>query len=279
MNRQQLGKSPLQGVGSLPNRPSPYPSLPDPSVSGARPSSQSNRSFQTRNAKVPVNQRSQHHHQRRDPTANGSRNASGSRPPRDHQGSSFNPRQRPPRQSDSPQMYPTYFPPASMPTRTSPNWFPQYEDGRRTAATTPSHSHPSPASTSSGSTSSLRTPPDLLLNGNTMGNASLGWKTSPQYPGMAVNPWNGLALKRNIPPQHLVIDVIAQRKEVLQTLPKALDMSLPSPPHTPPSSPRIHKSSVLQSDRPSGSNLKVDPGSSSKTRDSSDDTSTETSKK
>ncbi|KAI3479333.1 hypothetical protein L1887_58617 [Cichorium endivia] len=84
-------------------------------------------------------------------------------------------------------------------------------------------SHPSPASTSSGS--SLRTPPDLLVNGSSVGHA-VG-KAVP-----AVNSWNGRALKPR-QERKLNADEIRRRKRLLCDLPQLELLQLPSPPPSP----------------------------------------------
>ncbi|TKY84506.1 hypothetical protein EX895_006407 [Sporisorium graminicola] len=104
-----------------------------------------------------------------------------------------------------------------------------------------SSSHPSPApssassaggSSSSGSaasSSSLRTPPDLLINGS-----SVGHQGSKAVHQLAVNTWNGLAVKtrevRNLREQE-----IRRRQELLKGLAslRGEGLQLPSPPPSP----------------------------------------------
>ena len=109
----------------------------------------------------------------------------------------------------------------------SPSTSPSYYAGS-------SSSHPSPApsnaSGTSSATSSLRTPPDLLVNG-----ASVGHTGKSQLRGGVVNSWNGLLVKPR-PPRCLSSDEIVRRRALLDGLhaePEAGGWSLPSPPRSP----------------------------------------------
>ncbi|SJX63672.1 uncharacterized protein SRS1_14422 [Sporisorium reilianum f. sp. reilianum] len=108
---------------------------------------------------------------------------------------------------------------------TSPSTSPYYSS---------SHPSPAPSSTSSAggssgsgsAASSLRTPPDLLVNGSSVGHTGKGVQQ------LAVNTWNGLALK----PRHtrnLGVGEIRRRQGLLADLPGVAGLQLPSPPPSP----------------------------------------------
>ena len=130
---------------------------------------------------------------------------------------------------------PTQPLPPPPPSRASAR-SPRYSYSTMTASASPStspyysSSHPSPApsstSTASASSagSSLRTPPDLLVNG-----ASVGHKGER----LAVNSWNGLLVQPR-QPRHLGKEEIGRRKRLLADLPAwGGGWELPSPPASP----------------------------------------------
>ncbi|EST09458.2 hypothetical protein PSEUBRA_000669 [Kalmanozyma brasiliensis GHG001] len=105
-----------------------------------------------------------------------------------------------------------------------------------------SHPSPVPSTTSSagGSSvsggSSLRTPPDLLVNGASVGHTGKGLQQ------LAVNSWNGQLVKPR-PPRNLAKEEIRRRQSLLKDLPQLPPtFSLPSPPPSPKLEPaRIKK--------------------------------------
>ncbi|KAN0060727.1 hypothetical protein ACQY0O_007385 [Thecaphora frezii] len=248
------------GLASLP-RP-PHHALPDPPLACALPNNHHHRGpgSGARNPSgyppsqrhpdrscppIPDASRARHpppgsgHRWDRDLSASG-RDRPGARPVgRDYAAADCNSGCKP----HSPMMHPTFSHHSTATHQPHQSWGPSYEESRRLAGSqsgnSTSHSHPSPASTSSGSTSSLRTPPDLLLNGNTIGHVYPNWKSSsPQHSMLALNSWSGLAVRRPIATRHMKVAEIERRQKLLDSLPEDPPFSLPSPPHTPTSSPR-----------------------------------------
>ncbi|GAC93877.1 chloride channel protein 3 [Pseudozyma hubeiensis SY62] len=94
-----------------------------------------------------------------------------------------------------------------------------------------SSSHPSPAScgSASSSASSLRTPPDLLVNGSSVGHVAGGAKGGSL---LEVNTWNGMLVKPRAP-KMLSREEILRRQTLLISLPADSSWQLPSPPSSP----------------------------------------------
>lgn len=117
---------------------------------------------------------------------------------------------------------------------------PRYNYPAASPSTSPyySSSHPSPAPSTTSSaggsslgsaTSTLRTPPDLLINGTSVGHT----KGAQQ---LAVNTWNGMLVKPK-PPRCLAKHEISKRQSLLKRLPPLThSLQLPSP----PPSPKLH---------------------------------------
>lgn len=111
---------------------------------------------------------------------------------------------------------------------------------------------PSTTSSAGGSSvsggSSLRTPPDLLVNGASVGHTGKG------LPQLAVNSWNGQLVKPR-PPRNLAKEEIRKRQSLLKDLPQLPpSFSLPSPPPSPRPEPvrsnKRRRDSVDASDDP-----------------------------
>lgn len=139
---------------------------------------------------------------------------------------------------------PTLRHPLPQPPTGSARAYPYPNPNARSNSTSPSwasssSNHPSPAasSTSSGG-SSLRTPPDLLVNGSSVGHHHQ--EHAKLAKGAVVNTWNGLPLSRPIP-KVMGVAEIQKRKALLDTLPPMEGWELPSPPPSPQPQPRQQK--------------------------------------